>query len=412
MPFGNKNHFKLTRRLMMKEQIMITKIGDLHRLEVTVNNVSFVHDYKRLNDAEEMQEKLRALEVSLEGGSEIMPKTKLGYVATVLIEQNQKTKTTATVKKKMSSLQHLAHLKDKPLVGITNEELVDAVRYASSIISGAPLRQGTLKILKATMKELFAIVFDMGFQRTNLRMVWAEIDKIIKEARPAKPKRSLLKKEIMQWLSSPEEFHPRTRWLVKLLLLTGSRISELLGCTWDKVCFETRTIRIEQMVSGGIFARRIKMYGEPYTLKMCDMMYKILMEMKKQNDSKGDKKSDWLFPSLKKVSDFPKVENCPYKKKPMCVNNFARNMKQDMRNAGIDIINIHGLRISSATLEYIKEIADPFIQHKIQKKINHKNFMTSTGYLQIAKEMMEQENDGTVKNALSWLDDCENKDAA
>jgi integrase len=391
----------------MKEKFMITKVGGLHRLEVTVNNVSFVHDYKRLNDAEEMEEKLKSLEVSLEENGDISPKTRLGYVGTILIDQNQRTKTLATVKKKMSSLQHLKHLAGRPMVEISNEELVDAFRYARGIVTGKPLRQGTLKIMKATLKELFAIVFDMGFQRTNLRMVWAEIDKIIKDAIPAKQKRSLIKEDIITWFTSPEMFSPEVRWLSKLLLLTGSRISELLGCTWDKVCFESRTIKIEQMVSGARYAKRIKMYAKPYTIKMCDMMFNILIVMKKQNDLRGDKKSDWLFGSLREVNDFPVEDMCPYKGRPMCVNNFSRNMKQDMRNAGIEVINVHGLRISSASLDYIDNISDPFIRHRIMKRLNHKNFTTSEGYIQIAENIIEREKKGKIDNGLSWLADYE-----
>ena len=333
----------------MGEKIMITKMAEGYLLEHEVNDITFTKIYKREADAVDMKENLESLEVQIDEKARSLSKTKLGYVATTLIDQSLKAHTIATTKKKMGALQHCAHLKEKTMGEITNEDVVNVVRNARNLITGEKLRQGTLKILKATLKELFAIVADMGFQRTNLRIVWAEIDKIIKEARPAKDKRSLLKSEVLKWLKSPEEFPKFVRRLSKLLLLSSSRISEWNGCTWDKVSFADRTVYMDQMVSAHMFFPRLKMYAKPYTIEMCEIMYKILWEIKEENDALGDQKSDWLFPAQKKVGDFAKELECPYSSKPMSAETYRRNLKKDMKACGLSPIHIHGLRISSAT---------------------------------------------------------------
>ena len=83
-----------------------------------------------------------------------------------------------------------------------------------------------------------------------------------------------------------------------------------------------------------------------------------------------------------------------------------------MKACGLLPIHIHGLRISSATLAYIDNISNPFVEHLITKKLNHKNFTTSQGYIQMGKEILEQASGGKVDNGLTWLEEDEEKEAA
>jgi integrase len=193
--------------------------------------------------------------------------------------------------------------------------------------------------------------------------------------------------------------------LIKILLMTGKRIGEVLGLTDDKINHKDLTIDISQMVTNSIYKKRLKGKGKPHTIKMDSELSQVIKDLQKLNEERCPG-SSWLFPprQYKWVGDFPRKYNCPYKGRPIRRSSVDKFVKLRMKASGVRIINIHGFRKTYATLRaiHLLKSGNLFAREIIKKELNHKKATTTDLYIDIADSYLQESK---KENVLSTLND-------
>lgn len=182
-----------------------------------------------------------------------------------------------------------------------------------------------------------------------------------------------------------------------IFVTTSMRLGEVLAMTWNNMNWETGEYYVCQMITSNRFKPKLKKGADFYYVKLEDAVIERLKIMKQIAETEGVV-SDWIFPSL--VKDLDNYKDCPYRGRPISKTTLAVHLKQDQKNAGLKPINVHGLRITSATLEYIRSQGTPLAWDRVKQKLNHKNIRATEGYIQIAKADLEKmdENKGSLIN--------------
>jgi integrase len=200
--------------------------------------------------------------------------------------------------------------------------------------------------------------------------------------------------------------------LIKILTMTGKRIGEVLGLTNDKINHEDMTIEISQMVTNGIYKKRLKGKGKPHKLKMDSELSDTIKELQELNNQRCPG-SPWLFPprQYRWVGDFPKKDNCPYKGRPIRRSSVDKFLKLRMIAAGVRIINIHGFRKTYATLRAVHLLSSGhrFARDVIRKELNHTRASTTDLYIDIAETYLEESKRVNVLSPLSRTSSEETK---
>ena len=189
--------------------------------------------------------------------------------------------------------------------------------------------------------------------------------------------------------------------LIKIFLMTGKRVGELLGLTHDKIDHENKTIRIEQMVSGGRFYNRLKMHADSEVLTMDEELSSIIKDLQRMNQ-KFKPGSDWLFPAWPRgvKKNFPKDQACPYDGKPIKTSSVRKFVTMRMKRAGVPVKKVHDLRKTFATIKLMQLLRDgePMAREIIRKSLNHKDMKTTEKYISIPDEYLRG---GSSKNVLA-----------
>ncbi len=164
----------------------------------------------------------------------------------------------------------------------------------------------------------------------------------------------------------PDWFKP----VVIFALNTGLRAGEIFSLTWDNVDFENRVIRIESK------STKTK---DVYTLPMNDVVYDLLLQVKKEQEEK-DINHGYVFTNSKGL---------PYRYED---KTYRRVFKTACKRAGIENFRFHDLRHTFASWVAMKS-RDIYA---VQKLLNHKDIRMTKRYAHLTQEYLRD-----VVNSIS-----------
>lgn len=182
--------------------------------------------------------------------------------------------------------------------------------------------------------------------------------------------------------------------MIKILVMTGKRIGEVLGLTNDKINHTDLTIEISQMVTNSLYRKRLKANGQPHFIKMDRELSDVIKGLQTLNHQRCPS-SVWLFPprQYKSVGDFHSKDKCPYKGRPIRRGSVDKFIKLRMQKSGVRSLNIHGFRKTYATLRAIQllQSGHPMAREIIKKELNHKHSRTTDLYIDIADQYLQED---------------------
>lgn len=132
--------------------------------------------------------------------------------------------------------------------------------------------------------------------------------------------------------------------IVKLLLHTGLRISELLGLQWKDIDFENKCIHINKTLdyTGGVFSLTTpKTKDSKRTIYVGDSVIELLKIQKKRQEFLISIQDDFKHPEMVFTSD-----DGNYKSR----NAVACLLKYKLRNTEFNHVSLHHLRHTNATI--------------------------------------------------------------
>lgn len=384
---------------------MIKKIkGNIWRVEKTINGIKFDRSYSRKCDAEAYLATLEAMIVSRNGSNGYVKKIKFGELHIMYLGFINKYRDEATYKKSLAVSLHLKPLAEMDYMLLTEEEIIGVFKNARNIKNKEPLSQSYLSNILVSVIGIFEIAEENGFSRKGKKKLIEEIVRVVNSGTPPKPKKHYRQAQVAQWFHSEEkkDFWVRTMGLI--LVTTSLRIGEVIAMTWKNIDLDNKTFYVCQMVSSDRFHPHLKKNAPPYEITLEDTVVERLKLLRQKDEDEGVC-SEWVFPSMDRhVDNYPEDNQCPYKRKPISYDKARYYVRCDQANAGLKPINLHGLRITGATLDYIRNKGTPLAWDRVKKKLNHRSLSTSEGYIQIATadiEQMERE-----QNKDSFLDYC------
>ena len=159
--------------------------------------------------------------------------------------------------------------------------------------------------------------------------------------------------------------------VIRLLAVTGARLGEILGLTWDRIDFERNTITIDRTVD--VSSRRLKddtkTPNSRRTIILDTETMSKLMEWKKQSHNKviSLKNQELVFKSLEG--------------KPLHYGRIHKTFKTVLKQAGLPDMRIHDIRHSVVTL-LLKEGVPPIL---VAALVGHNVATTTSTYAQQVK---------------------------
>ncbi len=386
---------------------MIKKItGNVWRVEKTINGFKFDKTFSRERDARAYLATLETMELSHSGSNGVIKKIKFGKLVIETLDFIKTYRDEMTFEKSLSVSQHFHHLFDLDYASLTNEEILNSFKEARNLKTKKILGKSTLINLKVFIMKVLEKGEEHGFPRGGKKVLLEEISRIVKLGTPPKNKKYYRQVQVAQWFSSEEKDDFWVRTMNLILVTTTLRIGEVQAMAWPNINFEKKTFYVCQMVSSGRFYNRLKKNAAFHEVHLEDAVIERLKRL--QEICELEKiVSDWVFPSPSEERlNFSEKSKCPHPGRPISYNVVRRHLQRDQESAGLQSINIHGLRITGATLEYIRHHGTPLAWDRVKKKLNHKRLSTSEGYIQVAMEDIEQAE--REQNKESFLDYCLN----
>jgi integrase len=395
---------------------MITKTGKRYRAEAMINGRRCSQTFKRKNDAEIYHEGLLAMRVRRAGTNQYEDKLLLGKAWTELVYEKEHTENrdACTVKGYINSSRPFQHLFERDVTDIANEEFIEAFKVIRNAKNGNALSQSHLKAFRDNLCSVLRKAVDMGFKRPGIETLFKSLTSISKDMGTRKKKNPpYTQKEVDKLISTvPENGLLWPKLILLMLLITGSRISEILGISRDKISFDNNTIDIDQMISKGLYHDHLKLDAPPYTIEMDENLRNIVLDLIVYNDMRGLGHQPWLFPSphTKKnyrYSEFKDKEGkhfCNYSGKTLTREIIERQVKNFMRLAGVPIKNLHNARKTSCTLTYIRFANNRMVDEICRRKMNHKSAQTTHEfYIEVPDSVLNEEmGDSGISDILEF----------
>lgn len=183
-----------------------------------------------------------------------------------------------------------------------------------------------------------------------------------------------------------------------LALMTGLRVSEVAGLTWDSIDKKHHTIRVYQSwnFNSKSFAPTKNEFSKrsiDYTPAVGKLFNRVRLE---QNN---------MLMLTKQTNDKNLIFISSRRAEPYSVKVLEQYLKRALKEAHIkQDLTFHGLRHTHASLLLYKGIAIPFIS----KRLGHKNVNTTINiYLHIIQELQSEESHKTI-NYLNKLEQLSN----
>ena len=389
-------------------QTMIKKNGTRYRVEVMINGIRHSETFKRKNDAEAYMKGMEAMRASHPGSNQYQEALKLGKAWTDFIHMQELAgkEKKSTIKDTKTIAHFFQHLFDKDVLEITDNEFVDVFKNARHFRTRNILKVSYLSKMRDVLKQIYKMIANKGFVRKDFDFLLARIEKEVKNGKPSKEGESYTQEEVKKIMETTPDGPYWVKPLFLILIITGKRIGEIHGLTWDKISFENMTIKIEQMISKGDFHPHLKLNAPAHEIEMDDNLMNIFLDLKAFQimDNEGD--SDWVFPSNStKFNHIPYngEHPCPYRYKALCRETLVREIGNFTKKAGVRHIRVHDLRRTSATLTYIRHANDKLVNQIVQTKLNHKKFDVTQKYIKIPKQVIKEHlQDSTISDILDF----------
>jgi len=389
-------------------QTMIKKTGARYRCEVMINGVRHSETFKRKNDAEAYMKGFEAMRTSHPGSNQYQEALKFGKAWTDFMHMQDLAgmEKKSTIKDSKTIANFFKHLFDKDILQITDEEFVDVFKNARHYRTGNMLGRSYLSKMRDVLRQVHKFAANKGFARKDIDLLLARIAKEVKKGNPPREGESYTQEEVQKIMATTPDGPYWVKPLFLILIITGKRIGEIQGLTWDKIFFENRTIKIDQMISKDEFHNHLKLGAPAHEVEMDENLMNIFLDLKSFQimDNEGD--SDWVFPS-----NFPKPRQipyngehpCPYKYKALCREILGREVRKFTKKAGVRHLRLHDLRRTSATLTYIRHAGDKLVNQIVQTKLNHKKFDVTQKYIKIPKSVIkEHTQDSSISDILDF----------
>lgn len=279
------------------------------------------------------------------------------------------------------------------------------------------LSQSSIKSILSVLSRSMEIAAKQGIVIKDWDLIEASIKGYIdNRCAPPEEKAPYKLEEVTRLLEYVVTDYREAYWvlpLIKILLMTGKRIGEVLGLTNDKVDHEAMTLRFDQMISSNRYKKKLKKNAKSQTIKMDKELSEEIRKLQILNQ-KYRPNSDWLFPSSGRDGNksYPKDQNCPYKGKPIAVSRVDKCLQRRMRASGVRVLNIHMLRATYATLRAIQLLksGNPMYRQIVQNELNHKKVEVTDRYIRIAEEYLEEDKKVNVITKVGRLKEMnENK---
>lgn len=382
---------------------MITKTGKRYRVEAMINGRRYSQTFKRKNDAEVYHEGLLAMRVKKSGTNQYEDQLLFGKAWTELVYEKEhiENRDACTVNAYINSSKPFQHLFEKDAIEISNDEFIAAFKKIRNAKNGNALSQRHLKTYRDHLCSVLRKVVDMGFRRTEIDKLFKSLTSALKDM-GTKPKRkpSYTQEEVNKLVNTePINGLVWPKLITLILLITGSRIGEILGITMDKISFENNTIEIDQMISKGLYHDHLKLDAPPYTIKMDENLRNIILDLLVYNNMCGLAHQPWLFPSphTKKNYQYSEFKDkkgkhiCPYPGKTLTREIVERKVKKFIEHAGLNPRHLHHMRKTSCSLTYIRYASNRMVNEICQRKMNHKSAQTTHEfYIDIPDEVINK----------------------
>lgn len=186
---------------------------------------------------------------------------------------------------------------------------------------------------------------------------------------PRKDRPVLAREDMLRIVKASERY--RYGLVIRLLIVTGARLGEILGLTWDRVDFERSTITIDRTVD--VLNRQLK--GDT---KTPNSRRTVILDAETMA-----KLAEWKKKSHNKVVSLQNKE-LVFKSpegKPLHYGRMRKTFKTVLKQAGLPDMRIHDIRHSVVTL-LLKEGVPPIL---VATLVGHNVATTTSTYAQQVK---------------------------
>lgn len=258
---------------------------------------------------------------------------------------------------------------------LTVEQLVDAFKKIRNQNTGEILAQTYYIGILCRLRDTLEMAGKKGFFMENFEQAEAQIENFIKNSGKEPPLTTLYTENELALLLQEKRLHHREPcWvlpMIKIFLMTGKRIGEILAITRDSIDLERNRIFISKMISNRQFHDHLKANAPAHYVKMDKELREVVVELLRVNKESGID-SPWLFPApSERVNEsFAAKQKCPYEGKPIQDVTVRASIQTRMRRAGLKRAKIHDFRKIYATyrlLQLLKE-NNPYARQIVQKE--------------------------------------------
>lgn len=392
-------------------RVIKRKKGTQFRAEIKIKGQRYSRTFSSEADALVWLETIKQIQTCHSGSNQYQKKMTMRQGCAIFIEQRERQGLDeSTMRNYFSLLKPLGPILDKDISEIKSKELENLFKGMRNTRTGKPLSKIRAHKLLFLISEVVAIASKKGVNMVDFDLVRATIKgNIEKDYLDTIPKTPYKIEEVERLISPNIDGHKEPYWvlpMIKILIMTGKRIGEVLGLTNDKIHHEEMTIRIDQMVSDDSYKNWLKAKGKPHSLKMDQELSDVIKSLQEIN-LKFFPDCEWLFPGDKfqLADDFPSKQKCPYKGRPVNHSVSTKWIDRRMKAANVRDLNIHNLRSTYATLRAIQLLKkrDPLYRQKIQAELNQKCVETTDGYIRIAEEYLEEGKRENIISAIGKL---------
>ena len=296
---------------------------------------------------------------------------------------------------------------DVNIPDLSVEQLVESFKKIRNEQSGEILSQSYYIGILCRLRDTLVMAGKKGFFMENFEQAEAQIENFIASSGKEPLPTILYTEKDLGLLLQEKRFHHREPYwvlpMIKIFLMTGKRIGEILAITMDSIDLERNRIFISKMISGRQYHDHLKANAPAHYVKMDKELREVVVNLLNINKELG-LDSVWLFPAPSERNNeaFPTKQKCPYKGKPIQDSSVRSSIQTRMRRVGLKRAKIHDFRKIYATyrlLQLLKE-NNPYAREIVQRELNHRSMFTTEKYIRLAEEMMA---DGTKVNLMTHV---------
>lgn len=391
------------------------KNGNRWRAEKKIGDERYSKTCKSKQEAERWLKWIEQLQTTHSGSNQYETKMTVRQAFVRLVDAaKRKEHDPSTINQLMYKLVHLEPILDMEISSLTEKQILDWFKTLKSTLrskgKGAALGQRSMVGVLSVFSRTLEIAAKQGVVVEDWDLIEASLKGYIaNRATPPTEKMPYTLEEVRTLLEYVITEYDEPYWvlpLIKILIMTGKRIGEVLGITNDKIDHSEMTLRIDQIISSNQYKKKLKKNAKPQTIKMDRELSEVIKELQELN-KKFSSGSPWLFPNSGRGGNesYPKDQNCPYKGKPMSVSRVTYYVDLRMKTAGIRDLNIHMLRSTYATLRAIQLLRakNPMYRQIVQNEMNHKKTEMTDRYIRIAEEYLEEDKKVNVITTVGTL---------